>query len=254
METFLILVLFVFINGIAGSDYCDKTLCPSGTHIACGHNGDFSSKCPKDAALINFSTPLISTIVNGFNAKRNFIAGGGHHNHKPACRMATMQWDRELANLAELNVRQCEMKKDACHNTKAYSNSGQNLAWMTYQKIKKPNYEKLIENSLQMWYDEVNQCKMEFIKKYPQQHTGAVIEHFTAMVGDRNNRVGCAASTYSVSNEDYNVFLMACNFAYTNVIGQPVYQDCPKSTLECNTGRNSKYPHLCSESEEFSVK
>ncbi|XP_005186052.1 antigen 5 like allergen Cul n 1-like isoform X1 [Musca domestica] len=251
MKHSLIPIFIVLIGEIYCIDYCNQNLCPTGKHIACEHNGNFAPSCPKDAVLMELTNPLKTSIVNGFNEKRNFIAGGGHHNHKPACRMATMQWDDELAQLAELNVKQCEMKREACHNTQAYPNSGQNLAWLTYKN--KPDFVELIEHSLQIWYDEVNQCKMEYIRKYPQHHTGAVIGHFTAMVTDRNTRVGCAASTYSVSGEDYKVFLMACNFAHNNVMDEPVYEDCAKAATNCTTGRNSKYPNLCSTSEIYNV-
>lgn len=85
--------------------------------------------------------------------------------------MATVQWDHELSKLAELNVKQCEMKKEECHNTKAYPKSGQNLSLQTFED--KPDYPTLIKNSLQMWYDEVNHSKMEYIKKYPEFDIGA---------------------------------------------------------------------------------
>ncbi|XP_013097886.1 antigen 5 like allergen Cul n 1 [Stomoxys calcitrans] len=252
METFKGFLFTAFVIALAHTeDYCDKKLCPVGTHIGCRHDGKFSPSCPKDVSLVKIDKSLKDYIVNGFNEKRNFIAGGGNHIHKSACRMATMQWDYELAKLAELNVRQCEMKQEACHNTMAYPMSGQNLAWKTYSN--EPDYPALVESVVQMWYDEVNHSKMEYIEKYPDHDTGAVIAHFTAMVADRNFRLGCAASTYSMAGETYMAFLMACNFAFTNKIGEPIYTDCTTPAEKCTTGKNPKYPNLCSISEEYDV-
>lgn len=73
------------------------------------------------------------------------------------------------------------------------------------------------------------------------------------MVAEPNIRVGCAAATYAVSGECYKSFLMACNFAFTYVIGKPVYSDCSVATSNCTTGRNPKYPNLCSTLEEYDV-
>ncbi|XP_075155553.1 antigen 5 like allergen Cul n 1-like [Haematobia irritans] len=252
MKTLAGFLLVTFVIALVNTeDYCDKKLCPVGTHIGCRHNGKFSESCPEDAALVKLDKYLKELIVNEFNEKRNFIAGGGNHMHKPACHMATMQWDHELAKLAELNVRQCEMKQEACHNTKAYPTSGQNLAWKTYTN--EPDYPALLKSALELWYDEVNHSKMDYIQKYPDHDTGAVIAHFTAMVTDRNIRVGCAASTYTPTGESFTAFLMACNFAFTNKIGEPVYTDCTTPGEKCVTGKNPKYPNLCSISEEYDV-
>lgn len=38
-------------------------------------------------------------------------------NYEPAARMATLTYDNELAELAELNVRRCDFEHDRCANT-----------------------------------------------------------------------------------------------------------------------------------------
>lgn len=43
-------------------------------------------------------------LVDTHNEKRNLVAGGKEYKHKAACRVATMQWDDELAKLATLYV------------------------------------------------------------------------------------------------------------------------------------------------------
>lgn len=109
-------------------------------------------------------------MVNAHNAKRNLVAGGGVANHDPACRMATMQWDDELASLAALNVKQCAIAHDKCRNTNAFSYSGQNLAWMGY--FGTPNNPSMLTQAVDLWYSEVADSKMEYIKAYPKNYQG----------------------------------------------------------------------------------
>ncbi|XP_061392228.1 antigen 5 like allergen Cul n 1-like [Musca vetustissima] len=247
----IVLLVATLIGLSVATDYCNKDLCSYGTHVACGHNGQFDKTCPSDAALVNIDQTLQNRIVAAFNEKRNFIAGGGDPQHYPACRMATMEWDDELAKLAELNVKQCRMNHDDCHNTLSFPVSGQNLAWMTY--FDTPNIQRFIDGSIQMWYNELKDSSMKYIRSYQRHEQNAVIGHFTAMVADRNYRLGCAAATYTESGKDYSSFLFACNFAFTNVLKQPIYTDCAKPAMDCQTGVNPKYPNLCSTSEKYKV-
>lgn len=111
-----------------------------------------------------------AAIVNAHNEKRNLIAGGGAAHLQPACRMATMQWDNELASVAAFNVLQCKMTHDKCRNTDTFLYSGQNLALRSYSGT--PNYSSLFEKGLSMWYDEVSDTKMDYINSFPQGYQG----------------------------------------------------------------------------------
>ncbi|XP_061388585.1 antigen 5 like allergen Cul n 1-like [Musca vetustissima] len=234
------------------TDYCSKSLCKEGVnHIACGHDGKLSDACPSDAQLVEIDDNLKKVLVNAHNAKRNLIAGGEHDEHDPACRMATIQWDDELALLAALNVLQCDMKHDRCRNTDAFKYSGQNIAWLGYHG--QANNAGLLEKAVDFWYSEVADSKMEYINKYPKNYTGPAIGHFTVMVADRNVRVGCAATTYFVEDEEYKAYLVTCNYATTNMINFPIYKRCDKAAEDCTTGTNDQYPNLCSTSEEYAV-
>uniref|UniRef100_A0A1L8EAE5 AP-2 complex subunit sigma n=3 Tax=Muscinae TaxID=43910 RepID=A0A1L8EAE5_HAEIR len=100
-----------------------------------------------------------------------------------------MKWDDELAKIASLNVRQCKMAHYKCRNTKTFQYSGQNLAWMGF--IGSANDVDMLNNAVNMWYEEVKDSKIQYIKKYPKSYSGPAIGHFTVMVADRNVRVGC---------------------------------------------------------------
>lgn len=85
--------------------------------------------------------------------------------------MATMRWCDELSKLAELNVKQCVMEHDECRNTNKFQNVGQNLAvssWMGMEKTI-PN---VIENHIQMWFNEYKDCPMSSINNYSRNTNG----------------------------------------------------------------------------------
>lgn len=68
------------------------------------------------------------------------------------------------------------------------------------------------------------------------------------MTADKNIRVGCAAARY---NNGYNNFLLACNYATTNMIGSAMYTSGTAAS-GCKAGRNSAFTSLCSTAEVYS--
>ncbi|XP_013107513.1 antigen 5 like allergen Cul n 1-like [Stomoxys calcitrans] len=246
-----ILSVLILIGIAIASEYCSSSLCSSGSHIACDHSGDFDSSCPSDAAMVEIDSSLKDAIIKYHNEKRNLVAGGEAANHDAACRMATMEWDDKLAYLATLNVRQCKMAHDDCRNTDTFKYAGQNLAWRTFSS--EPNYIELANTSMDMWYDEVEHSNMVYINSYPENYDGPDIGHFTVMMNGPNNRLGCAAATYEADDPSKQTFLIACNYARTNVAGLAVYESCSSAGSSCTTGENSEYPNLCSTSEEYDV-
>ncbi|XP_068141438.1 venom allergen-1-like [Drosophila tropicalis] len=164
--------------------------------------------------------------------------------------MATMRWNAELAKLALLNVKQCEMQHDACHNTDTFRASGQNLAIYGYSGARSSKTTaQLVTASIQMWWNEYKDANMSLIKKYPSNYSGPQIGHFTAMAQEKNTHLGCAAVKFENS---MNWFLMACNYATTNWVGQPVYQQGTAAS-GCNTGKNDNYTNLCKIAEKYDV-
>lgn len=69
------------------------------------------------------------------------------------------------------------------------------------------------------------------------------------MVNERNNRVGCAIARFTDAN-NVQATLLACNYAVTNVINNPVYR-AGAAAGECTTGRNPSYPNLCGVNEAY---
>lgn len=130
----------------------------------------FAATCPATAKMVTITEDLKQIIVDTHNEKRNFIAGGGDPRHRPASRMATMQWDDELASLASLNVKQCELSHDECHNTNEYRYSGQNLAWFGFSGAVDHAYR--LKEAVEFWYEEVEYSRQEYIDSYPSNYNG----------------------------------------------------------------------------------
>ncbi|EDW86490.2 uncharacterized protein Dwil_GK14730 [Drosophila willistoni] len=201
-------------------DYCARSLCGRRQHIACNNLGAWSSACPRSPSeplAINFNEVHRNQILLGHNVRRNQIAGGNLNGYRSARRMATMRWDNELAQLALLNVRQCEMRHDACRNTDTFRASGQNLAIYGYSGARsRRTIAQLINISLEMWWNEYRDANMNIINRYPSNHSGPQIGHFTAMAQASNTHCGCAAAVFI--RNSMNWFLLACNYATTNWI------------------------------------
>ncbi|EDW51037.1 antigen 5 like allergen Cul n 1 [Drosophila sechellia] len=251
MRNFVIIFSLSLALGIASAtDYCKKS-CGNTKNLGCDNNGAWASSCPSDATLLTLSSAQKDALVARTNDYRNHIAGGLNANLSAACRMATIKWNDELAYLASLNVKSCQMKHDGCHNTDAFDWSGQNLAWMGYYNPL--NVTHYLEWGVDMWYDEAVYTKQAYIDAYPSNYNGPAIGHFTVLVADRNTEVGCAAATYSVPGQSYKAFLLACNYAATNVLGIKMYSYCSKAASKCTTGTNPKYKYLCSANEKYNV-
>ncbi|ALC49419.1 Ag5r [Drosophila busckii] len=241
-------ILALLLSSCSATNYCAKS-CGTNQNIGCNNNGAWASSCPSDKQLLTLTSAQKAAIVDRHNQHRNFIAGGGASHLSRACRMATMRWNDELAYLASLNVRSCEMKHDKCRKTDAFDYAGQNLAWMGW--FAPLNATAEVIRGVDMWYAEVKDTKQSHIDAYPNNYNGPAIGHFTVMVADRNTAVGCAVSTYSVKNQSYKAFLMACNYATTNMIGTKMYNSCSSAASKCTTGVNPSYKFLCSASENI---
>ncbi|XP_023172006.1 venom allergen 5-like [Drosophila hydei] len=248
---FLIIILGHFLGAFCATDFC-KYNCGSNKNIGCNNKAAWSTACPQDKTLITFSAAEKNAIVAKHNEYRNIVARGNEKNLPPACRMATMQWDEDLAYLASLNVKSCAIRHDACRNTKSFQWAGQNLAWVTSNN-NIMNANELALKSIGMWYDEIAHVNRATIMAYPLSYNGPTIGHFTVMVSDRNTHVGCAASTYSANGQGFKAFLMACNYATTNIAKIKIYNSCSVPASKCTTGVNPQYKFLCSTKEAINA-
>jgi Cysteine-rich secretory protein family len=146
-----------------------------------------------------------------------------------------------------MNVKQCEMKHDECRNTKDFKFAGQNLC--TRKKSKEfENLEGSIDNCITTWFNEKEFATQDDIKKCCNLESTNPIGHFTVMVNDRANAVGCGMIRFKRKGKLQT--LMACNYSFTNIIDKRVYT-AGKATSDCIQGANPDFDALCSETEEI---
>ncbi|XP_055549624.1 venom allergen 3 homolog [Wyeomyia smithii] len=229
------------------TDFCSSTLCSAGTtHIACNGLTGLSPSCGPDAVELNLDSTLQALILDLHNDYRSTIATGNQNYasnsyYPQAQRMATMVWSNELAAVAAANARRCVFGHDQCRNTDDFRVAGQNIASKSYYGMT-ISVNELIKGFVDAWYSEYVYANPSYIASYPQDYTGPAIGHFTQVVADRATHIGCSMVTYHESPWINQLFV--CNYAITNIIGQPVYQIGNYCSM-CTTGCNPHYPGLC---------
>ncbi|CAG9807637.1 unnamed protein product [Chironomus riparius] len=233
LEVFLILIFVNVTNVIAATDYCK--LCTN--HIACNNTGTFANACSSDAVIAELSQAEKNLIVIVHNQLRNKLAGGMLQGFQSATNMSLVAWDSELAQLAELNVRQCEMKHDHCRSTDNYPYTGQNLAETTIYSIY-PNINTIIVYNINAWFDEYKLTNQTQMSSCCQDGSG----HFTQLIQYRTIAIGCALAIFT--NQDTKTDLMACNYSFGNILEYPVYIAGPAAST-CANGNDKVYKNLC---------
>ncbi|KXJ77771.1 hypothetical protein RP20_CCG006653 [Aedes albopictus] len=230
------------------TNYCDPALCPSsGPHIACNGLSSPGPACGSGAVEIKLDSQRQALITNMHNRLRSRIAMG-HQNYSmnefypPAARMATLVWDRELANIAAANARRCLYEHDRCRNTRIMRNVGQNIGIKMHRREDDVSDEILIQEFIHSWFAEYVNSNPSHIASYPTKWTGPTIRHFTQMVSDRSSRIGCAMMSYGKS--PWSSKLLVCNYGLTNIMKQSVYLAGPTGS-QCLLGHNPDFPALC---------
>ncbi|XP_065078871.1 antigen 5 like allergen Cul n 1-like [Ochlerotatus camptorhynchus] len=236
------------------TNFCDPALCPSGgPHIACNGLSGPSASCGAGSFEVTMDSTKQALITNQHNHLRSRVALGNQNYvtnafYPPAARMATLEWDNELAHIAATNARRCVFAHDRCRNTATMRAVGQNIAIKMFygQDI---SDEVLIQGFIDSWFSEYADSNPSHIASYPANHQGPAIGHFTQIVSDRSSRIGCAMVSYIQAPWINKLFV--CNYGLTNIISQPVYVAGPTGS-QCQTGTSVHFSGLCSTSEVVS--
>lgn len=140
------------------------------------------------------------------------------------------------------------MAHDECRATQRFLYAGQNLCY----RSSSDNFEEIsqaVEACIQMWYNEkksTTQQNIDVCCDTENQQTG----HFTTMVHERQKGIGCAASRFT--NDGAHITLIACNYAFTNMLQLPVYTSGPPAS-GCTSGNNPEFSALCSVKENYEI-
>jgi len=185
----------------------------------------YSSSTPAAACRqyrnVGISNSEKTAIVNKHNELRQKVASGGEERgnpgpQPPAVHMPNLEWDDELATVAQRWTNQCNFRHDACRDVDRYQ-VGQNLAKMSSSGEITSDVEGLI----QLWYDEVDKFDKNKVSKYEfDVNTG----HYTQVIWAGTTKIGCGRIIYKESNGWTSEYL-ACNYGPSgNFQGQPIYE------------------------------
>ncbi|ALC45747.1 scpr-A [Drosophila busckii] len=240
-----VLVLLSILAGIATAvDYCALPTCLD-KHIACNNKGNFSEECPKNVRQVKIDMHE-KLILSLFNELRNRVAGGQVEGLPKAVRMAKMSWCEELTHLAVFNVRTCQSLPDKCRSTERFAYAGQNNAIFSYSGAESEYTDaEIIKEQIENWFGKRANASPEILASFPEELPNKGVAKFAIAVAEKNTHLGCAAVRFS--KDYYNHFVLTCNFATSNIIGQPVYTPGDKATSGCKNrfGAAYDYPNLC---------
>ncbi|KAH8288182.1 hypothetical protein KR054_008152 [Drosophila jambulina] len=232
--------------------YCAAALCQvyNGTHvvqaphIGCGNNGSFAASCGPEPKLLEMSQRRRQLLLDMHNLARSRIASGELEGYQSAARMPLLRWDSELEQLASLHAKRCQFAHDKCRNTPRFPFSGQNIGYFWIGREFK-SHSRRMKSFVINWFREYQDANQTFINSYHPHPQGKKIGHFTLLVSDRVQRVGCAGVRFLEPQANRYQFMLTCNYDYNNIFNEPIYQAGPPGS-KCPQHRVSeKFPGLC---------
>ncbi|XP_063585060.1 venom allergen 5-like [Penaeus indicus] len=163
----------------------------------------------------------IETIISTHNTLRQKLSMGQVRNQPPALNMRAMEWDDELAAVAQRWADQCMPGHDRSRNVPRFT-VGQNVAaaWTFDRDLgDTPDFATQVE----AWFNEVNQYGFPKGNVDPFRFNKAT-GHYTQMVWAETHLVGCGYAYYKDPSRGYTK-IYVCNYAPGgNVIGGSMYK------------------------------
>ncbi|XP_071550654.1 uncharacterized protein [Panulirus ornatus] len=241
-----VVVVVVGIVWLAGQTegqsepYCsftpNHTLCKStGVNARCGKEMQKRGVERRDAtAIVTQHNQLRSQVATG-NEKRG--VGG---SQPAASNMRLMEWDDELARVAQGHADQCLFKHDCpdCRRVSRFG-VGQNL-FISFQS----NFDTSVqwERAIQAWYNEVADFNPKDIHPFKfSSGTG----HYTQMLWWSTYKIGCGFIMFKEGR--WWKKLYTCNYGPAgNIIFSTMYsKGSPCSSCPDGTSCSVRYPGLC---------
>jgi len=219
----------------------DQAYCRfSQQHTLCRHHG-VGPQCSRvgDRGLRKEEQ---KQVVDHHNRLRSRVASG-LTQHPPAANMRQLEWDPELARVAQRLADQCNFAHDCsdCRRVGRFT-VGQNL----YQSFTARAEEKADWiGAIESWFNEIELLPTSSISSYSfSPSTG----HFSQLAWASTDKIGCGVTQYP--NGRFMARLYVCNYGPSgNLIGSPIYS-AGRQCSACPTGFScsSAFPGLCSPS------
>ncbi|XP_077299105.1 uncharacterized protein LOC143920216 [Arctopsyche grandis] len=193
--TEMLLFLAATLATASASIYTDY-YCPiSPNHTMCIYQG-LSSRCGQGSYGGYLTETEKKTIVDTHNVLRLRIANGQEHQgapgpQPPASDMQLLEWDDELANIAQMWADQCVFEHDLNRDTVRF-NVGQNI----FQSEGGVPWEEAIYS----WYSEVEFFDKNLVDNFINDK---VTDHYSQIVWGNTRFIGCGKRTYPQKHRQY---------------------------------------------------
>ncbi|CAH1179406.1 unnamed protein product [Phaedon cochleariae] len=224
-----------------------------GKHTMCIYNDKAVGPSCRGFLEIPFSNEEIEAIVDAHNTMRNKVAmgletRGNPGPQPPASNMRAVQWDKELALIAERWAAQCIFANDICRDSNRYP-VGQNIA--KGSSALNSDLSFIID-----WYNNVDTFARNKVNNF-QVKPSSALSQYTQLIWAETYQIGCARVAFqrgSGSNVTYREHFI-CNYGpMGNIPRHPVYKiGEPCSNCPDGTGCTVEYRGLCGSEKVFEV-
>lgn len=135
------------------------------------------------------------------------------------------------------------MQHDFCMKTLSGVLFGQNL-WTKIENgiIGISDTNATLQQAINLWFEELKFATLADINNCCGGPKLGKIGHFTQVVRDKADSVGCAMSKFTSFRGSHT--LITCDYSYGNLIGTPVYV-VGETAAQCSNGTDTKFTNLC---------
>ncbi|XP_052844165.1 venom allergen 5-like isoform X1 [Drosophila gunungcola] len=206
---------------------------------------DWSSQCGQNPQIVPIPNTMRTLILNNHNTYRDLVAGTKFHRLPTAGRMLKMMWDSDLAYLAELLVKRCDLHPtDHCISTELFSAPGYHAV---YNKFKKnEDAFRIVRSQLNSWYDQYKHVSAASLLD-GLSNNKSEIGHFLRMMVGPSNRIGCAMAR--LEKDGWNHQWLGCLYSCSPKKNSLLYEYSINPGMFCTTGVDGEFQHLCNETE-----
>ncbi|XP_064087635.1 uncharacterized protein LOC135202264 [Macrobrachium nipponense] len=246
-RTWLLLLWFPLALLQSTSPYCSFTplhsLCPhENVGKSCGNQVQYRGVTPKDAAtIVDFHNTFRSQVAMG----RETRGATGPQPH--ASNMMMMEWDDELAIIAQRDADQCIFGKECvdCRRVSRFG-VGQNLLVIYQNKF---NAQITWSRVVKTWYHEVTHFEPNHVNLFQFSMN---VSRYTQMVWWDTHKIGCGFGMFLDNGWWKKIY--TCNYGPGgNILSSEMYQPGdPCSACPKDTACSARYPGLCEPISESS--
>jgi len=166
-------------------------------------------------------------VVDKHNELRQLVASGKQPGQPGAKggKMPNLEWDDNLAELAQAWADQCIFEHDNHGSTplrrlEGYGYIGQNIAMSTSSYFS-PESTTDVTGFVQDWFNEVKDLNKKNVHKFDSATNKGVVGHYTQVVWANTTKIGCGWVQFH--RQYYEKFLFCDYYPGGNIVGQPLY-------------------------------